>query len=51
MNWHDLLGFNEQRMWKSIRENKKLFWEPNIPNYGKIREQWNELKRKFEIEE
>jgi hypothetical protein len=42
-----LLRFEEDRMWKAIREDPKLWTERTGPRIAAIREQWPSLRRQY----
>ena len=43
-----LLRFEEEQLWKAIRENSE-FWRGGKPNYPAIRQRWDKLKSEFGI--
>ena len=45
-----LLRFEEDRMWKAIRENPKLWTERTGPRIAAIREQWPSLRKQYLME-
>lgn len=51
MNYPSLLTFDEDRLWKVIREDEELCRAGMFPNYPAIREQWEKLKVDFGIKE
>lgn len=51
LNYPHFLNFDEERLWKAIREDTSLFRDGKYPNYPAIRKQWELLKSKFGIKE